>query len=788
MNERKAATAPVMIGLLSWAAISAGFFGLKTLMQERPEFVGQPLRVTKAQLVQESPQVVTRKLTEDVSVIKPAQPEFSDVRLDLNGRRDYRGLRMIRDMSGQFRARHVLTNAFEEPLFVLFKCPHPRSENADHQSLLAGELKLQASIPGVQENAKDAWFWSGTIEPHTAATLDVSYQVAALQGVTYRVRAPQDGNQVKQLRVAFHRNDLAAMRFESGDGPRHPTDNTVVWERKDFLAPDFFAAEIQESRNLYASLLRLLEIGPLISLMFLLSVSAVILARQNLTPIQILTIAAGYAFYFPLIVYLSANFSFHWALIIAVVAPGVLLLNYARWLLGARIGLFGGALFLALYQVFPTLAALAGWNRGMVLLCLGIVTLAVLINLQNQALKTQQAPALATLIALLGFAEAGHSGQVQVILPAELAGKLSESKRDATNSQVAFQPAEYQVRHEPNHLRVEAQAPFEVVRAGESLVPLFGTPVYLQESKLEDLARLVSFTNRLALLVQRTGHGTLGLTYRVPVDNREGKKRAQIPLMLGLSGNVRLESPRNNIEVLNGSLWTKTTADKVTSYDIGVAAEETLILEWRDQGGDSAPATAEGAKDFYGIGLTRAQNLTIINSDSSCTHFAEFELPVSLSEEFRLKLPGKARLISVSINGAEISAPMVEDRLCRIRLPGRDAQQVAHRVSFRIACPPVRLGFIGLAELTLPEVFQTIGTLEWVVALPAGFETQIISSGLERQKSPPDLARFGEYGRILKSHPHTYFAKELAPPGPVNLTLRYRQIVPGIYETGAPAN
>jgi hypothetical protein len=95
------------------------------------------------------------------------------------------------------------------------------------------------------------------------------------------------------------------------------------------------------------------------------------------------------------------------------------------------------------------------------------------------------------------------------------------------------------------------------------------------------------------------------------------------------------------------------------------------------------------------------------------------------------------------------------------------------------------LGFVGLAELTLPEVFQTAGTLEWVVALPNGFDTQVISSGLEMQKTPPDLGRFGDYGRILKSHPHTYLAKDLAPPGAVSLSLKYRQAIPGMYEARA---
>jgi hypothetical protein len=145
-----------------------------------------------------------------------------------------------------------------------------------------------------------------------------------------------------------------------------------------------------------------------------------------------------------------------------------------------------------------------------------------------------------------------------------------------------------------------------------------------------------------------------------------------------------------------------------------------------------------------------------------------------------MKLPAKARLITVSVNGSEIPSPVMEDQICRVPLPGREAQQTVARLSFRIAYPPMRLGFIGTVDLALPEVFQTAGTTEWVVALPGGFETQIISSGLEVQKSPPDLARFGDYGRILQSHAHTSLGKDLAPPGLVGLSLKYRQVVPGL--------
>ncbi|HTD86697.1 MAG TPA: hypothetical protein VK850_08975, partial [Candidatus Binatia bacterium] len=381
--------------------------------------------------------------------------------------------------------------------------------------------------------------------------------------------------------------------------------------------------------------------------------------------------------------------------------------------------------------------------------------------------------------------------EVQVILPVELAHKLPEASvpREPTNAVVAFDPAQYQIQHEGTSFRVEVKAPFQVLRPGDAPLPLFAAPVHLLESRVEPAeavpGRVIAISNRLGLFTQRSGEATLHLAYRVPVLNREGKKRAQIPILLQPSGSVRLESPRTDLEVLTGSLWTKTAAGKTTTYDIGTAGEESVTIEWRDPGDGTMPAPegpGDHSKEFYGIGLKRAQNLTIINSDGSCTHFAEFEVPVAQAEDFRLKLPAKARLISVSINGAEVTAPVVEQQMCRLRLPKREGQQLIHRLSFRIAYPGMPLGFVGLAELTLPELFQTAATLEWVVALPNSFETQVVASGLEGQKSTPDLSRFGDYGRLVQAHSYTYLAKDLAPPAAVNLSLKYRQMVPGINE------
>ena len=763
----------IATGLGCWVVIAFSFLGLHILMEERPEFVGQPMSAAKTELIQEAPRVVVRKLSDDVAVIKTAQPESSEVSFEMRGRRDYRGLRTVMDMAGEFHARHVLVNAFDEPVFVLFKCPHPRAEG--EAGLQASGLKLTASAPGVQENAKDAWLWSGQLAAHGTVSVDVSYQAAALKGVSYRLDGPTT-EPVKHLRVAFQRHDLDSVRFESGDGALPAASENVVWERKDFLAPDVFSARIVESRNLYGSLLQLLEIGPVIALLFLLAVAAVILARQPLTVLQLVTISTGYALYFPLMLYLSSRFSFPVALVLAVAVPGALLVNYARLLLGPWRGLLGGVVFLLLYQVGPTLAAFAGWNRGMVLLCLGVLTFAVLINLQNQALKKQ---AVAVAVALLCCAWPAGAAEVQVIVPGQLVTQPPDAEKPPG---LSFEPADYRIVHEPAFFRVEVKVPFQVLREGAVPVALFAQPVHVQEQKIEsaapDLARFSTVKNTVALLALRPGAGVLHFTYRVPVETHEGRQRAAVPLLLGPSGAVQIESPRVDLAATTGALWAKTAREKATVYDLGVAGEELLTVEWREQA-DAAPAPAAG-KEFYGIGITRAQHLTVINSDSSCTHFADFELPAFQPEEFRLRLPPKARLISVSINGVEAAAPALEDQLCRLRLPARAAGQAAHRLSFRLAYPPVPLGFMGAVELPLPEVFQTTGTLEWIVALPAGFETQVLSSGLTVQKTPPDLARFGDYGRILQSHPQSALAKDLAPPGPVSLSLHYRQSVPGM--------
>jgi hypothetical protein len=81
---------------------------------------------------------------------------------------------------------------------------------------------------------------------------------------------------------------------------------------------------------------------------------------------------------------------------------------------------------------------------------------------------------------------------------------------------------------------------------------------------------------------------------------------------------------------------------------------------------------------------------------ASGAHQVAKALPAPPNNEFRMKLPAKARLISVSVNGSEINSPEVVDQVCRVRLPNREGLQNSHRLSFRVAYPALPLGFVGM--------------------------------------------------------------------------------------------
>lgn len=769
---------PVWVAGTCWLCIAVGFLGLKILMQERPQFAGRQLKFAKTDLVQASPKVVMRKVRGDVSACRDIQAEQTEISFEMKARRDYRGLRTIIDMAGEFDGRYTIANPHDEAVFVLLRCPHPHSGLQQSQNLNASGLKLEADGPGVLENTGAAWIWSGELGPREARRITVSYRVAGVTGIKYHV-GESGGDLIKAHRVAVSVEDLPAMVFTGSDGDVLPSNNRVVWERSDFLPPDSFSARITETRSLYAALDQLLDLGPFVSLLFIVSTLAVMLAGpRKPTGLQVITIAVGYSFYFPLILYLSVRFTFPVAMLIAVVAPGALLLNYTRVSLGVRVGLFGGMVFLALYQVFPTLGAFAGWNRGMVLLCLGMVTLAVLINLQNRALKRNGlATALLLVAANSGF---GDTQSVQVLVPAELVSP-GGAEVVCPPALICFGPAAYDVKLEDRYAAVNVSLPVQVIRVGESESPLFDTPVCLLSWEVPAIVRLVTGPDQCRLQAMQEGDGVLRFDYRVPITLSGKQLAAVVPLLRVPCGRMTLEDRRADIEFAGGHVWEQAQRGEVTRYEVGLAGAGEIAIEVPARGPAGGAEDPSSAERLYGIGVTESQQLTVINSDGTCTHFAEYSLPAFHSGVFELDLPVTSTVISASVNAREIQEPLTRAGRCRIPLAG-DVQGTVQRVSLRLALPHVRLGFIGSVDLEMPRPAATIGTLGWTIVLPVGFETQVESTGLD-DDSQAEVNGFGEYGRVLQSRSRISLGKTLVPPGQVKATVKYRQSVKGMTDT-----
>lgn len=785
LNPRRTSGWLLAMGVAAWVALTLGFAGLRMLLQERPQFVGQPLQHSRAQLLQESPRIQWRKASEDVALIHPGQPYHSDVLFDLAGHRDYRGLRTLVDMAGQFQARHILTNPYPEPLFVLFQSPHPKGMGGSE--IQVGDLRLKASIEGIHENGKDALIWSGRLGPNQSIALDVSYQVASIREVHYRVSSSTQ-DPVAQYRVRIQRSNLEALQFDTGDGTLPGTDGNLSWERRDFLPPATLRASIVEHRSLYESLLQLLEIGPVVCLLFMGTSAAVILARHGLTPAQLLTLVVGYAIYFPLILYLSSRFSFTVALALSLLAPGALLVNYVRLQFGPVMGWIGAPVGLLLYQLFPTLAAFNGWNRGMVLLCLGLVTFWVLIQLQNASLRRNAIGMTAAWLALVLMpsttrAQIAQAAQAEVVLPANVRLTQQDSPRPPVEALVAFDPATYQIHDRTNYLEVRASLAFEVVQPGTLPLPLFTLPVHLNRRSLEPQSpenlMLILRSNRWALLAGARGRKTLSFEYQVPIESREGRVEAVVPLIHVGSGRIQLTTKRPGMQALTGKRWGQFVNESGIHQDLGVSGEEDLKLRF-DAGSAESGADAGVARPLastqalYGIGIPQARHLTVVASDGSCTHFSELELPTTRSGEFLQRLPPGASLVSASINGVEIPSPTLVSNVCRFQLPHDPARVTPQKLSLRLALPRMELGFLGTLDLELPESDQTVGTLLWMIALPESFEVQMLSSGLETHKGTRDLSRFGDYGRILQNSPGIQLERTLAPPGRIRASLRYR--------------
>lgn len=778
-------TPAIGTAVFCWVAMALGFLGLRVLLQERPQFAGRPLSFASAELIQESPRIIMRKVRDDVSAVQPAQADRMDVLFTLTERKDYRGLKTVIDMAAEFKGTYTITNAYDEPIFALFRCPHPQGPN-ERIAINTGGLSIEAGESGMTETTAEAWFWSGEIGPNQSRKITVSYQAANLSGIRYLIPSEQR-TPIKSHRVEIKYENPDHLYIESSQGRVIPVQSSTLWERDDFLPPDYYVASLSVNRSLYSSMGQLLEIGPLISLLFLVSTLSVVMTRVPITPLQVMTLSAGYAFYFPMILYLSALFRFNIALLMAALIPGILLLNYTRWFLGIARGLFGGIVFLALFQIFPTLAAFAGWNRGLVLLCLGIATLFVLINLQNQAMKK----ALISLVFFIGLShpESIRAENVKILVSGEVASPLSDTQNVRLEQPLLFfGPASYEMSIKDRYAELSATFSVEVAQTNRAPVNLFHEPIFLISWEHPEAIRMISSTNHYQVQAVREGSGEMKLAYRVPIEKSGDRNSAVIPALNTPSGNLRFESKRPDIEFQDGALWRKTSESGITRYEVGLAGSTSLTVTWPSE--TSSPDSTDAQKrNIYGIKIVESRQLTVIHSDGACTHLAEFVLPPYHSEEFQLLLPDEARVISVTVDDSEVAEPKLTENRCSIPLAPYPPTSENRRISLRLSLPSVRLGFLGFTELELPNPNANIGTLKWFIVLPSGFQTQIITSGLDLQKSDPDeLKDFGDFGRVLKTNPTLFLSKNLVAPSTIRTRLKYSQHIEGMSEGLEPAS
>lgn len=766
---------PVLVAFVCWLILALGFVGLKVLMHERPQFAGPSVQQRTIRLEQGSPKVVIRKRSDDVSAVISVQPALSEISLVIQGKRDYRGLKTVAAMDASVSLVYTWTNHFDEPIHILFRAPHPTNAFAGTRGVTARDLRLTSSLPGKTLPSAEGWLWTGLVEKEQALELSLAYEASNLRGFQYAVGA-QSESLTKAHRFRVDASDIPELVLKSSDGALALKDG-LVWERDNFLAPEFFEATLGESRGLFDSLNQLTETGPVVSLLFLVSVMTLLVMKKRSQPMTIATIAAGYGVYFPLIVYLSARLPFWMALSMATLVPAVLLLNYLRWLLGPQVGFMGGALLLSLFQVFPTLAALSGWNRGLVLLCLGILTLTLLIHLQNLSLKR------AALVGILAFAylqpSSVNAEMSQAILPIQIV-RADEETPNERPSRIAFRNVQLSALLEDRYASVTWTAEVEVWRQGTDPIPLFREPVFLVEQSLPEAIKLVRSGESLGLLPVGKGAGVLTVCYRAPVQSKGNRTSLRIPILAGFPGRGLFVSKRSDLAFAGAQIWAINSKETV-SYQFGFTGEETIEVAWGSGAEPGAGVASEEAISIYGIPVALAQHLTVIDSQGQHVHFAEFELGSNSSSRFELRLPEDVFVVSAAIDGVEIADYRLSDQVLALDLKAFEHLGRSKRVSLKLQYPRVQLGFAGELSLACPTLKSTTGSVEWSIVIPQGFACQVMSGSLETLNRPLDLSAFGEYSAVVNAESMLFQSRNLVPSGPLDIRLNYHQRVAGFF-------
>lgn len=708
----------VVAGLVSLLFLSFGYMVLYGLLQSRPQFVDWGLHHDAPSLVQASPTFALRRISGLSHDMEIKAPDVAEVVFDMRANKDWRGMHGVRSIEGNCEARFVLENPYPEPVHALFHLPGPKSERGEDADIQMLNIGAADGSGLVQRDQHGAWVWSGQIEADGEVELEVSYTVEQLSGVSYEV-APKGGGSVKDLTVTVNLNEKAHLvvspptKAKDGELKRklyHEPDpvgedkQAVVWERKNYISQDTFSARLETGHSIFSALERLLQVAPLVTGMFLVTLVSFLGKGRTARPSEVFLLAMGYGYYFPLVLYLNAQYQFTSSLLIAFVTSAVILLNYARFLLGGWRGVLGGLVLLGLYQIVPTMMAFAEWDRGMVLLSLGAVMLCALVDLQTQKLKQAVSvgalgacailPAV-ELVPFQGFgtrpegvgiatANVRHKEatipEVVVSFPARLwpQGESGTELEDSPDGMLSLGVASYEMTLSDTSLDIQVSVDISASGSSQEAVLLFPPQTYVLELEMPPFLALRSNKAGLAVQLIEAGAGQANFHYKVPISYSGTHARSQVPLLVDAVGKLQLISDEPDLRFEGAAIWSKRQRDEQFVWQLGVSGVSKFGINWEREvthvngaagDADALDAVPESGEESYGFQVSVARHLTIIGPEGDMLHLARFELARGATdEELVLAVPNGLEYVSAQVDGQTVAVPPVVEGLCHLKL------------------------------------------------------------------------------------------------------------------------
>ncbi len=790
--------------------LGLGFVVMLAVLETRPQFAGWGLAPPHRSHEQDAPSLAVRTAGRPAHEVRWLDLDEASVELDLTALQDYRGLQVTRYLEGTVLARMSYTNRSEEGEHLVWQLPLPEAYPTEFEAAQAS-LKVTGLDGGEVLTTRGAWIATGFLPSGATFAVELAHPLpptsdlawhgnrgAAAQRASLRI----EGEEVPlRLRGAAPGSPSGPMSAHEWTG-RTPAGVGLGF----FLLP---------GHSVFDALKRLLQIAPIVAGMFLVTLLSILAARRTPRHGELLLLALAYAYYFPLVVYLNANLPMKWAVPIAFVASAVVVLNYLRFLIGGRSGVLLGLGLLVAFQLVPTMMAFAQWDRGLVLLTLGSISLLALVSLQTRRLKESMGRGAVALAALIPLPL--QDGEIRVSLPAELLPPAAVTPQELPKpapGELLVGVAAYVLDWTEEWVAVEALLPVESTGASPRPTRLMGSGVFLESVTAPEFLRFSISGTGLDLHLLDAGKGEVRVLYRVPARRDGAASEVQVPTFLTTVGTGLLQSTKSGLVFPENPVWSRSVEAEGITWTFGVGSQPIWIT-WRDlgrpepgqagesdpapesgDGSDAAASEAAGAsgveggtepaaelpplKPVYEIAARESHHLTLIEADGRLLHFTELVFDAgAVGDLCRLTLPPGMSVSSVTLDDREVEGVVRTDSTLAFPFTQSARTQTLRKVTLALTRPAVELAFRGSLSLELPRYEGTEAQLHWEVRGPTGFELAARGTGMQ-QDTGPGGTRFGSYSSTAAGRPSVRLRDSLVPAGRTAVRFVYAQQLDGV--------